>query len=310
MQSESVGVIDCGTNTTRLLISGPGGDVVRIAKITGLGRGMGRTGLLRADAIDRVIGALRTFRSELEAHSVVQLRIVATSAARDAANGDDFLDQVGAVLGARPEILSGDDEAALCFAGATGGLEHEGSVMVVDIGGGSTEFSVGRVVDGEPLLLGTVSTDMGSVRFTEEFVEHDPPLPEELSNMLQVIQAHLEDVIRILPAAANSSVVLAVAGTATTVAAVELGLIEYDHGLLDGFVLTRDAAEDVFRTLATEPLVDRVHNPGLESDRADVIVAGSAILVGLMRHFGLASVVVRERDILDGLAVTLKKPQA
>ncbi len=310
MQSEVVGVIDCGTNTTRLLISGPGGDVVRSTEITGLGRGLGRTGLLHADAVDRVLSALRSFKSELEHHSAVQLRIVATSAARDAANGGDFLDQVGEVIGVRPEVLSGDDEAALCFAGATVGLEHEGSVMVVDIGGGSTEFSVGRVVAGEPTLLGTVSTDMGSVRFTEEFVEHDPPMPEELSNMLQVIQAHLEDVVRILPAATNSSVVLAVAGTATTVAAVELGLIEYHYGLLDGFVLTREAAEDVFRTLATEAFVDRVHNPGLEPERADVIVAGSAILVGLMRHFGLASVVVRERDILDGLAATLTEQRA
>ena len=123
--------------------------------------------------------------------------------------------------------------------------------------------------------------------------------------MLSVVEAFMDDVSRDLPGAGSASKVLAVAGTATTVAAVEIGLIEYDPDVIDGFVLERAAAEDVFRTLATEPLEDRVHNPGLQAERADVIVAGTAILVGIMRYFGLDDVVVRESDLLDGLIASI-----
>ena len=303
--SALVAAIDCGTNTTRLLISGPDGAVERRATITGLGRGLRPGGPLSADGVDRVMAALADYRALLDQHGVTRCRVVATSAARDAADGAAFLARIAETVGHEPEIISGEEEAQLGFAGATAGLDHAGSVMVVDIGGGSTEFSVGRLIDGVAELTGALSTDMGSVRFTETYVEHDPPAPEELSGMLSVVEAFMDDVSRDLPGAGSASKVLAVAGTATTVAAVEIGLIEYDPDVIDGFVLERAAAEDVFRTLATEPLEDRVHNPGLQAERADVIVAGTAILVGIMRYFGLDDVVVRESDLLDGLVASI-----
>ena len=313
MTNDLVAAIDCGTNTTRLLITGRDGDVVRRAEITGLGRGLGATGRLDSEAIGRVTAVLASYRADLDRHGVTRCRVAATSAARDAANGAEFLAEVKAVLGYEPEILSGADEAALGFAGATAGMRragssYQGSVLVIDIGGGSTEFSLGRIVDSTPELLGALSVDMGSVRFTELFVEHDPPRPEELSGMLQVIASHLDDVERDLPGVMSASRVIAVAGTATTMAAVEIGLIDYDPAQIDGFVLERAAAEDVFRTLATEPLDDRIHNPGLQRERADVIVAGAAIMVGIMRFLGLDEVIVSERDILDGLADSLVSP--
>lgn len=301
----AVAAIDCGTNTTRLLIAGPLGTIRRDAIITGLGRGLRPDGPLAEEAMAKVIDALDSFSGALSDHQVSRCRVVATSAARDASNGQEFLARVADAIGHEPEIIAGVEEAALGFAGATSGLAHEGSVLVVDIGGGSTEFSFGRVVDGVAEFVGATSVDMGSVRFTEAYVEHDPPRPEELSGMLQVIEAHMDDVSRDLPEAGGASLVIAVAGTATTVAAVEIGMIDYDPDVIDGFILERDAVEDVFRTLATEAFDDRIHNPGLQAERGDVIVAGAAILAGVLRHFGLDQVMVREADLLDGLVESI-----
>jgi exopolyphosphatase/guanosine-5'-triphosphate,3'-diphosphate pyrophosphatase len=298
--SELVAAVDCGTNTTRLLISDGTTDVVRLHRITGLGRGLSGTGVLASDAIGRVEEALSEFGALLEAHGVSRCRAIATSAARDAPNAKDFFDVAERALGHRLELIPGSVEGSLSFAGATSGLDvSRGPFLVVDIGGGSTEFAVGSSE-----LSAVLSLDMGSVRFTEMFVEHDPPRPEELSNMLQVIEAHLDDVKRDLPGLAGAATVIAVAGTATTVAAIEIGLQVYDADVINDFELTRAAAEDVFRTLATEPFEARVHNPGLERERADVIVAGSAILVGVMRYLGIESLVVRDHDILDGLVLS------
>jgi len=295
--SRPIAAIDCGTNTTRLLISDGSTDVVREAHITGLGRGLSASGMLSADALGRVEQVLARYRELLDRHGVVDLRAIATSAARDAANAAAFFDMAERVLGIRPQAISGADEAALSFAGATEGLDLSGGpFLVVDIGGGSTEFAVGTAQGVE-----VISVDMGSVRMTEQFVCNDPPRPEELSNLLQVIDAHMDDVRGALPGLDTVGTIVAVAGTATTVAAVEIGLQVYDAAVIDGFVLTRSAAEDVFRTLATEPLDDRCHNPGLDPGRADVIVAGSAILVGVMRYLGAEEVMVRDHDILDGL---------
>ena len=298
--SELVAAVDCGTNTTRLLISDGVADVVRTARITGLGRGLSESGNLSREALARVEGALREFCGLMNEHGVERCRAIATSAARDATNSDAFFDMAEAALGHRPELISGTAEGSLSFAGATKGLSPlDGPFLVVDIGGGSTEFAVGTTE-----LSSVMSVDMGSVRFTERFVRSDPPRAEELSNLLQVIEAHLDDVQRDVAGYSTANSVIAVAGTATTVAAVEIGLAVYDPDVINGFVLTREAAEDVFRTLATEALADRVHNPGLELERADVIVAGSAILVGVMRHLGAASLTVREHDILDGLVLS------
>jgi exopolyphosphatase/guanosine-5'-triphosphate,3'-diphosphate pyrophosphatase len=197
--------------------------------------------------------------------------------------------------------LSGDDEARLSFRGATATLDpSRGPFLVVDIGGGSTEFALGTA---EP--EGVLSVDIGCVRLTEKFIHHDPPSPEELSQVISVARDYVEDVVLAIPSARDARTFVGLAGTVSTVAAVEQGLAEYDTARIHHFVLTKDAAEDVFRTLATEKRADRIHNPGLEEARADVIVAGTAILVAIMRFFGFDECLVSEADILDGLALSL-----
>jgi exopolyphosphatase/guanosine-5'-triphosphate,3'-diphosphate pyrophosphatase len=201
----------------------------------------------------------------------------------------------------RPELLSGEDEARLSFAGATSQLDPaDGPFLVVDIGGGSTEFAVGTT---EPESV--LSLDIGSVRLTEKFIHHDPPAAEELSQIVSLTKDYLEDVVREMPTSVEAKRFVGLAGTVSTVAAVEQGLAVYDTDRIHHFVLTREAAEDVFRTLATEKRADRIHNPGLEEARADVIVAGTAILVSVMRFFDFDECLVSEADILDGLVLSL-----
>ncbi len=170
---------------------------------------------------------------------------------------------------------------------------------MVDIGGGSTEFALGT-----DELESSLSVDMGCVRMTEKFLHHDPPLPEELSNALSVVEQHLDDVAREVPGAGDVDRFVGLAGTVTTIAAVELGLVEYSRDAIHHFVLTRAAAEDVFRTLATEAIEARRHNPGLDPGRVDVIVGGCCVLVGIFRYFGFEECVVSEADILDGLILS------
>ena len=299
----SVAAIDCGTNSTRLLVTDDDGRIVeRLMRITRLGQGVDATRRLAPDAIERTIAVLRDYREVMDVHGVKRVRMTATSAARDALNRDEFFDAAEAAVGARPELLSGDEEGRLSFAGATSELRPEdGPFLVVDIGGGSTEFAVG-VTEAE----GVLSLDIGCVRITEKFIQSDPPAPEELSQAISVVHAYLEDVEREVPGSTGARRLVGLAGTVTTMAAVEIGLPVYDRDRLHHFVLTRAAAEDVFRTLATEARADRIHNPGLEEARADVIVGGAAILVTIMRHFDFRECLVSEADILDGLAATLR----
>jgi exopolyphosphatase/guanosine-5'-triphosphate,3'-diphosphate pyrophosphatase len=201
--------------------------------------------------------------------------------------------------GIEPELLSGDEEAALSFLGATADLDAPAPFLVVDIGGGSTEFVLGTDAP-----TGLISLDIGCVRITEQFLHSDPPAPEELSNAVAIVRDHLADVERAIPGASEAATLVGLAGTVTTVAAVELGLAEYDRDKIHHFRLTKAAAEDVFRTLATEAAADRAHNPGLEPGRIDVIVGGALVLVTVMRTLGFDEVLVSEADILDGLART------
>ena len=233
----------------------------------------------------------------MDTHGVTRVRMTATSAARDSTNRDEFFDAAERAIGARPELLSGDEEGALSFAGAVSDLDvSRGPFLVADIGGGSTEFVVGRDAP-----VGTRSVDLGCVRVTERFLASDPPAPEELANAIGVVHDALDDVTRDIPAIEDTACFVGLAGTVTTVAAVEIGLATYDRDRIHHFELTRAAAEDVFRTLATEPRAVRVHNPGLEEARADVIVGGALILVTIMRHFEFDTCLVSEADILDGL---------
>jgi len=295
--------IDCGTNSTRLLVvDADGAPLARLMRITRLGQGVDATGRLAPVAIERTVAVLAEYREVLDRLAVERVRMTATSAARDAANRDDFFDAAEAAVGVRPELLGGDEEARLSFLGATAELDPaDGPFLVVDIGGGSTEFAVGTT---RP--EGVASVDIGCVRITEKFLPSDPPAPEELTNALTVVRDYLDDVVRDVPAAADAACLVGLAGTVSAVATVELG-IDYDRDRVHHFRLTREAVEDVFRTLATETRAQRVHNPGLEAARADVIVGGVVVLAAIMRYFGFAECLVSEADILDGLVMSLSR---
>ncbi|HZQ27874.1 MAG TPA: Ppx/GppA phosphatase family protein [Acidimicrobiales bacterium] len=297
----SIAAIDCGTNSTRLLVADDQGHTLeRLMRITRLGQGVDATRRLAPEAIDRTVAVLREYREVMDRLDVSKVRITATSAARDASNRDDFFDTAEAVVGVRPVLLPGDEEGRLSFAGATAELDPaDGPFLVVDIGGGSTEFVVGTTE-----AEGVVSIDVGCVRVTERFIHSDPPAPEELSQAISVIHSYLEDVRREIPAVKEARRLVGLAGTVSTVAAVEIGLAEYDRDRIHHFVLTKAAAEDVFRTLATESRSQRIHNPGLEEARADVIVGGAAVLVAVMRNFEFDECLVSEADILDGLVAS------
>ena len=296
-----VAAIDCGTNSTRLLIHDGVDSLERLMTITRLGRGVDATGRLAADSIERTVECLRDYRRIMDAHGVERVRITATSAARDAENSHEFFDAAEAVVGVRPELLSGIEEGRLSFRGATADLDAEqGPFVVVDIGGGSTEFAVGTTE-----CEAAMSLDIGCVRLTEKYIEHDPPLPEELLACQSIAEAHIDDVIREIPAVSDARCFVGLAGTVSTAAAVELGLDTYDRDRIHHFRLSKEAVEDVYRTLATEPRADRIHNPGLEEARADVIVGGLSILVKIMRQLNFDECLVSESDILDGLAMSL-----
>jgi len=305
-----VAAVDIGTNSVRLLVAdGEGhGDprraevapVERLMRITRLGQGVDDARALHPDAIARTVAVLREYREVVERLDVGRIRATATSAARDSSNRDELFAAVHDALGVTPELLSGDEEAALSFLGATATLDAPAPRLVVDIGGGSTEFVLGT---DEP--VGLVSLDMGCVRITEQFLHSDPPAPEELSNAIAWVRDLVADVPRVIPAARDAATLVGLAGTVTTVAAVELGLPEYDAEKIHGFRLSRAAVEDVFRTFATETAAQRATNPGLEPGRVDVIVGGVVVLAGILRTLNFDEVLVSESDILDGLVRSL-----
>jgi exopolyphosphatase/guanosine-5'-triphosphate,3'-diphosphate pyrophosphatase len=296
-----VAAVDIGTNSTNLLIvDGNGQEIAREIGITRLGQGVDRTGVLAPEAIERTVAQLARYHDLLRDHDVQHVRAVATSASRDASNRDDFFDRAETALGVRPAVISGAEEGALAYRGAVSDRPAGEYRLVVDIGGGSTEFMLG---DDE--LRGVTSIDVGSVRLTETHLHGDPPRAEELTNAIGAVQDLLDDVERELPGIAAHPLLLGIAGTITTIAAVEIGLPVYDPARVHGAVLPRPAVEEVFRTLATEPLADRVHNPGLPRERADVIVGGCCVLVAMMRTWHVDQLVVSNRTLLDGVCSQL-----
>lgn len=297
-----VAAIDCGTNSVRLLITTDGKtQIERLMRITRLGQGVNATGRLDPSAIERTLTVLREFRSVIDSHGVTRIRMTATSAARDASNSDEFFAAAREVIGVDPELISGEEEGRLSFLGATADLDpDDGPFLVCDIGGGSTEFIFGTT---EPEA--TISVDVGCVRMTEAWLHSDPPKPEELSQALSVIELHCDDVLRAIPQIGEAKTFVGLAGTVNAAAAVEIGMTTYDRDKVHHLRMTRAMVEDVFRTLATESLEDRKDNPGLEPERADVIVGGMCVLVTIMRRFGLREMLVSESDILDGLAMSI-----
>ena len=305
--------IDIGTNSARLLVAEldhPAGELVTLDRrmtITRLGQGVDDARRLAPEAIERTVAALATYRAVIDhIGGVTEIRATATSAARDASNRDDFFGPATEALGVTPELLSGAEEARLSFLGATTGLARvaPGPYLVVDIGGGSTEFVVGTT---EP--EGLLSVDIGCVRLTEAWLHSDPPTAEELSQAVHVVREHLADVVREVPGVRNARTLVGLAGTVSSMAMIEQGLTEYDRDRVHHFRLSKDAAEDVFRTLATEAIEDRRHNPGMEPGRVDVIVGGAVILVSILRTFGFHELLTSESDILDGLVRSLVESQ-
>ena len=300
--------VDIGTNSVRLLVAdvegaGRGATLVpveRRMRITRLGQGVDKARTLAPEAIERSVTVLREYRQVIDDLGATKVRATATSAARDSSNREAFFVPATKALGVEPELLSGADEARLSFLGATAGLTAPSPYLVVDIGGGSTEFALGTT---EPEAL--CSIDVGCVRITEQFLTSDPPTPEELSGAVSVVRDYLADVEREVPGARAAHTLVGLAGTVTTIAAIELGLPEYDSAALHHFRLSKVAAEEVFRTLALESLEQRRHNPGLEPERVDVIVGGAVVLVAILRAFGFDEMLVSEADILDGLVRSL-----
>lgn len=300
---KAISVIDIGSNSTNLLIvDSDGHELVREIQITRLGEGVAATNQLSETAMTRTLQRLGEYKSIIGRHDVGPIRVVATEACRRASNAATFLKAVHTTLGVIPELLSGNDEGRLTYSGAVGGFaSNEEKTIVIDIGGGSTEIMIGT-----SKLEHVVSVPIGAVVITEKELHHDPPRPEELTNAIGLATDFVEDIIRERPDIRDATRIIGVAGTIVTIASVELGLHSFDASQLHGMILTRGAVEDVFRTLATESLADRLHNPGLPTQRADIIVGGCCVLVAIMRKLQLNSITVSTRNILDGIASELR----
>ncbi len=309
--SERLAVIDLGSNSTRLLaVDEHGVDLAREMTVTKLGQGLHRSGVLSEEAIARTVTAVEVFKRQCDGFGVTRIDAMATAAARNASNRDELFDALQRVLGFRPRLLSGVEEAEVGWLGATAWAEARATSfgepaydLMIDIGGASTEFAVGQ--PGAPPVQ-AFSIDVGCVRITDQFLASDPPNAVELSSAVTVVRSHLDDVAREIPLIKQADRLIGVAGSITTVAAIEIGMQTYDRNRLHRFELTHAAAEDVFRTVATEVAQDRAANPGLRADRVGTIVAGSLILCAIMRHFGFERCIVSESDNLDGAIARLR----
>jgi exopolyphosphatase/guanosine-5'-triphosphate,3'-diphosphate pyrophosphatase len=301
-----VAVVDIGTNSTRLLIADVGEDgtleeLRRESIVTRLGARVDATGRLQDDAMQRVFDTLEQFRGLIDEHDATATTAVLTSAVRDAANGPEFTAVVRERYALDARTIGGDEEAALTFAGATSERADQGAeVLVVDIGGGSTEFVIGHAggVDFH------VSTQAGVVRQTERHIEHDPPHRDEVERLRREVAQIIRDNV---PAQQRRRVALgvAVAGTATSCAAIELGLHPYDRALVHGHVLRRAVCVSILDRLSHLTDAQRRTVTGLQPDRAPTIVAGVAMLLEVIDAFGLEAIEVSEHDILRGAALRL-----
>jgi len=290
-------VIDVGTNSVKVLVADGGRDLLRALETTRLGEGLAGSGVLSPAAMERTAAAVSGFAARARELGAGTVTVVGTAACRRAQNTAELAARIEQECGLGLTVLTGEQEASLSFTGALRRLPRiAGNTLVVDIGGGSTELTVG--VD-EPHRAASIP--VGAVTATESDLTTDPPRPEDLTNVIGAVQDELEELGRLHPEMLTASRVVGIAGTIVTVAAVEIGQAVFDEEALHGFVLTREAAEDVFRTLATESLADRVRNPGLPRERADIIVAGCCILVGVMRRLQLQEITVSTGSLRDGV---------
>ena len=297
-----VAAIDVGTNSTRLLVAeeAPGGfrSLERRMTITRLGEGVDRRRALDPGALERTLRTVADYAATCGEYGVEKMRVTGTSAVRDARNSHEFFHGVRLLTGQEPELLSGDEEARTTFLGATVDLEDE-PVLVLDIGGGSTELIVGR---GEPERL--VSIDMGCVRMLEKHLHSDPPTEEELDALRTEVTTELRraaDVLRVPPGAR----LVGCAGTITQLAVLKAGIPVWDPDVTHHAVLSHGDVRLLAKRLESLPYEKRARIKGLEKGRVDVIVAGAEILLGVMEVFDFAEVLVSEKDILDGLVLEL-----
>jgi exopolyphosphatase/guanosine-5'-triphosphate,3'-diphosphate pyrophosphatase len=299
-----VAAIDVGTNTTRLLVAETHGSSYRSLDrrliFTRLGQGVDSQRCIAPEALKRTLGAIAEFCSVCGELEVKKLTIAGTSAVRDAANRDELLQAAEKLAGAPARVITGDEEARLSFWGATGELKAE-QILVCDIGGGSTEFVLGTSGDG---IEARISLDIGSVRLTERFLHSDPPATEELLIMEGTIDDALDAVDRELKGC-EQALLVGLGGTVTTLAAIKLALGEYDSELIHHYPLGRADLNTIYRSLAGMPLKERSGLPMLPEGRADVIMAGAAILSRTMARWSFDRVVVSEHDILDGLVLEM-----
>ncbi|MEU7688919.1 Ppx/GppA family phosphatase [Microbispora hainanensis] len=309
MKTKRVAAIDCGTNSVRLLIADISGDVLtdveRRMEIVRLGQDVDRTGRLAPEALERTFTAMRGYAKLIREHSPdgpVPVRVVATSATRDAANRADFVAGVRDIFGVEPEVVTGDEEARLSFTGATRGLagsDAETPYLVVDIGGGSTEFVVGsRSVEG------ALSVDIGCVRLTERHLRDDPPSAETVEAAVADIEAAMDRVEERVPVRTARTLV-GLAGSVTTVAGIALGLPAYDPARIHHSRIPAERVHEVSARLLRMTHDERAAIPVMHPGRVDVIGAGALILDRIVRRYGFPEVVVSEHDILDGIAWSL-----
>jgi exopolyphosphatase/guanosine-5'-triphosphate,3'-diphosphate pyrophosphatase len=295
--------IDVGTNSVRVYIADVDGAEARQLErdliITRLGEGVDKTRRLGEEPLRRTLDAIARYHARAKELGAETIRIAATSAARDATNRDDFFGGVRGATGQDAEVLSGQDEARLSFLGATSELTGDGPFLVLDIGGGSTEFVVGAQE-----VEAAISLDVGSVRLTERHVHHDPPAPAELVSVRADAAHAVEEARRAIGSAAK--VLVGVAGTITTIAAISLGLEGYDRDAIHHARLGRSEVEEVTDRLARMTSEERRGLPAMPRGREDVIVAGAEILLAVMEGFGFGEVLVSEADILDGLVLTIE----
>ena len=298
-----VAAIDVGTNSTRLLVAEeqPGGfrPIDRRMVITRLGQGVDRSRILAPEALERTLRTIAEYAATCGELGVERLRVTGTSAVRDARNRDEFFDGVRKLTGTEAELLSGEQEARATFIGTLSDLNEAGTVMVVDIGGGSTELIVG---EGRPDRL--VSMDIGCVRLFEKHLESDPPSKEQIDALRADVDEALTKVSGELAVPAGARLI-GVAGTVTQLATLKAGSPVYDPDVTHHSVLSHGDVRSIARRLEMLSYEQRKRVKGLEPGRADVIVAGAEILLGVMEAFDLPEVLVSERDILDGLVIDL-----
>jgi exopolyphosphatase / guanosine-5'-triphosphate,3'-diphosphate pyrophosphatase len=308
-----VAAVDCGTNSLRLLIADVDRqarrltDVDRRMEIVRLGQGVDATGRLAPEPLARTLRVLEVYARAIDDASAGCVRMVATSAMRDAANGGEFIRGVTAILGVAPEVLSGDEEARLSFTGATAefAAARPGDplppYLVVDIGGGSTEFVLGAGGPDAADPGAAVSVDIGCVRMTERHLHTNPPRPGEVAAATADIDAALDEVAAKVPVS-SARTLIGLAGSVTTVAAIALGLPAYDPARIHLARVPAFTVHDIARDLLGQPYQQRARIPVMHPGRVDVIAAGALVLDRVLARFGFAEVVASEHDILDGMA--------